>query len=306
MVKNASFEVLAEDLMVSFRFAAKNIITFILGLIGVVLVTGLTFLFGFLIIFIPIFIFVGIGPMTEFFISLAPFFNAMSPAMMGMMFVLIMPILLPLFVAVGALFGMGREIVESSGASAEGVLTWYRRKFFPLAGGGVILFTITLLPIGLMYAIIFTLSGSPLTGPFNGIASAISIVWIVVSLGFLSMTFPAIIDGVPVLEAVKQSIKMSWDYFDRVFSVWISFILIFIGPFVPLVTIPLTMPSMSMALSPVILGVMTIAAIMFIIILLLAVPAFVIALSRMYMILSGIELPAPEDQEPAISMVGGF
>jgi hypothetical protein len=306
MVKNATFEVLAEDLIVSFRFAAKNIITFILGLIGVVLVTGLTFIIGVLIIFIPILIFVGFGPMTEFFISLGPFFDAMNPAMMGMMFVLIMPILLPLFVAVGALFGMGREIVESSGASAEGVLTWYRRKFFPLASGGVILFTITLLPIGLMYATIFTLTRNPLTGPFNGIVSAISIVWIVVSLGFLSMTFPAIIDGVPVLEAVKQSIRMSWDYFDRVFSVWISFILIFVGPFIPIIAIPLTMTTTSFAFSPIVLGVMTVAAILFIIILLLAVPAFVISLSRMYMILSGIELSPPEDQEPAISMVGGF
>jgi hypothetical protein len=306
MVKNATFEVLTEDLMVSFRFAAKNIITFILGLIGVVLVTVLTFVIGALIIFIPLLIFVGMGPMTEFFISLTPFYDAMNPAMMGMMFVMIMPLLLPLFVAVGALFGMGREIVESSGASAEGVLTWYRRKFFPLAGGGVILFTITLLPVGLMYAIIFTLTGNPLTGPFNGIASAISLVWIVMSLGFLSMTFPAIIDGVPVLESIKQSIRMSWDYFDRVFSVWISFILIFIGPFVPLVTIPLIMASTPMAFSPIIIGVLGIAAVLFVIILLLAVPAFVIALSRMYMILSGIEIPAPEDQEPAISMVGGF
>jgi hypothetical protein len=46
--------------------------------------------------------------------------------------------------------------------------------------------------------------------------------------------------------------------------------------------------------------------IIFFILLLIAIPAFVIALSRMYMILSGVEIPAPEDQEPAISMVGGF
>ena len=170
MVKNATFEVLAEDLMISFRFAAKNIITFILGLIGVLIVTGITFMIGAAIVFIPIFIFSGgIGPLTQFFIALGPLLDIASPAFMGIMFVLIIPILLPVFVAVGALFGMGREIVESSGASAEGVLTWYRRKFFPLAAGGVILFSITLLPIGLLFLTGWYILGGFPTGLVNGL-----------------------------------------------------------------------------------------------------------------------------------------
>ena len=295
-----------EDLKISFGFAVKNIITFILGLIGVLIVTVITFMIGAIIIFIPLFFLSGgIGPMTQFFMALAPLFDLTSPALMGVMFVMVIPLLLPVFVAVGALFGMGREIAESSGASAEGVLTWYRRKFFPLAAGGVILFCITLLPIGLMYAIAITLTGGFLSGLFNGIFTAISLVWIVISLGFLSMTFPAIIDGVPVLEAVKQSIKMSWDYFDRVFSVWISFILIFIGPFVPMGVIPFVVSAPTLQ-GPFIIGALGVFGFIFFILLLIAVPAFVIALSRMYMILSGIEIPPPEDQEPAISIVGGF
>jgi hypothetical protein len=307
MVKKASFEVLAEDLMVSFRFAAKNIITFILGLIGVLIVTGFTFFIGAMIVFIPLFVFSGgIGPLSQFFVTLTPLFDLASPAFMGIVFVLIIPILLPLFVAVGALFGMGREIVESSGASAEGVITWYRRKFFPLAAGGIILFSITLLPVGFMYLIVVTVTGGFPTGLYNGVLSAISLIWIVVSLGFLSMTFPAIIDGVPVIDAVRQSIRMSWDYFDRIFSVWISFILIFVGPFIPVVSIPLVMSTTAIGFSPFLIGAMSIIALLFFIILLLGVPAFVIALSRMYMILSGIDLPAPEDQEPAISLVGGI
>jgi hypothetical protein len=304
MVKNASFKVLLEDLKVSFKFAVRNFITWLLGLIGVFLVTVFIFLIGAIIIFVPIVLIIGIEKMTTFFIAFDSVFGLSSPAFMGMMFVIVIPFLLPFFVAIGALFGMGREIVESSGASAEGVLTWYRRKFFPLAGGGIVLFSITLLPIGLMYTIIFTLTGGPIIGPYNGITSAISIIWIVVSLGFQSLTFPAIIDGVPVIEAVKQSIRMSWTYFDRVFSVWISFILIFVGPLFPMILLPFAVGFSSF--TPMVMGLMVVLAIIFIILLLIAVPAFVIALSRMYMILSGIEVQVEEDQEPAISMVGGF
>jgi hypothetical protein len=306
MVKNATFRVLAEDLMISFRFAVKNIITFILGLIGVILVTMLTFIIGAIIIFVPLFILSGgFGPLSQFFMSLGTYFDLATPAFMGMMFVIMIPFLLPLFVAVGALFGMGREIVESAGASAEGVFTWYRRKFFPLAGGGIILFSITLLPIGLMFTIVYSLTGGPVIGPLNGMMSAISLVWVVISLGFLSMTFPGIIDGVSVIDAVRQSIRMSWDYFDRVFSVWLSFILIFTVPFAPMIAIPFGISTTTLQ-SPFFIGILGVFGIIFFILLLIAIPAFVIALSRMYMILSGVEIPAPEDQEPAISMVGGF
>ena len=70
--------------------------------------------------------------------------------------------------------------------------------------------------------------------------------------------------------------------------------------------IPFAVSPPSFQFSPLIIGTMSIMAILFIVIILLAVPAFVIALSRMYMILSGIEMPAPEDQEPAITLVGGI
>jgi hypothetical protein len=98
---------------------------------------------------------------------------------------------------------------------------------------------------------------------------------------------------------------MSWDYFDRVFSLWLSFILIFIIPFGPMVAIPfaVTPPTLQ---TPFFMGIFGVFGFLFFILLLIAVPAFVIALSRMYMILSGIEIPPPEDQEPAISLVGGF
>ena len=61
-------------------------------------------------------------------------------ALGGIMFAL--PFLAPFMVAIGAMFGLGREIVESEGTSAEGVFTWYKKKFFSLAGGGLVLFIV--------------------------------------------------------------------------------------------------------------------------------------------------------------------
>ncbi|MFW9803096.1 MAG: hypothetical protein ACFFFC_10615 [Candidatus Thorarchaeota archaeon] len=307
--KNASIGVLMEDLKVSFKFAVRNILSFLLGMIGVIIVTLVVMLIGFAVVSIPLLFAMG-GPQgfVAFFESLGVLMEAIfvaqpDPAAATLGILAIMLLVTPFFVAIGVVFGMGREIVESAGTSAEGVFVWYRKKFFSLAGGGIVMFVIIGLPLFLVYGGLF-LAGYVLTGLPSAVLASLSAFWIMLSSGMMTMVFPAIIDNYSVLDATRQSIRLTMKYFDRVFSTWFTFILIIIVMFAPLGLgiAAFAMPSLGadfifFAIYAVIAGF---------ILVLIVLPALVIALSRLYMILSGIEISAVGENEPDVSLVGGI
>jgi hypothetical protein len=307
--KNASVGVLVEDLKVSFKFAVKNILSFLLGMIGVIIVTLVVMLIGFAIVSIPLLFALG-GPegFVAFFESLGVVMEAIfvaqpdpAAALLGIFAIVLL--VTPFFVAIGVVFGMGREIVESAGTSAEGVFVWYRKKFFSLAGGGIVIFAIIGLPLFLVYGSLF-LAGYVVTGLPASVLAALSAFWIMFSSGMMTMVFPAIIDNYSVLDATRQSIRLSLKYFDRVFSTWFAFILIIALMFAPvgIGIAAFTVPSLGFDF----IGAAAYAAIAAFVLVLIVLPALVIALSRLYMILSGIEVSAVHDVEPDVSLVGGM
>jgi hypothetical protein len=227
---------------------------------------------------------------------------------MGLGMLFLVPLLSPMFVAIGALFGMGREIVESEGTSVEGVFTWYRRKFVPLAGGGIILFLLTILPPALSFAFVYELMG--LNPPLSilSILAVFTFLWIILVTGSLSMMFPAIIDGKGAIDATIQSIRMSWKYFDRVFGVWLGILTLIFLFFAPLVAIPPAFWGTADAMSPVGIIAAVYALPVMIIVVLVFIPAAAIALSRVYLILTGFEFDSesPKEDGPGLSFVGGI
>ncbi|MFX1260861.1 MAG: hypothetical protein ACFFAZ_02110 [Promethearchaeota archaeon] len=307
--KNASIGVLVEDLKVSFKFAVKNILSFLLGMIGVIIVTLVVMLIGFAIVSIPLLFALG-GPegFVAFFESLGVVMEAVfvaqpdpAAALLGIFAIVLL--VTPFFVAIGVVFGMGREIVESAGTSAEGVFVWYRKKFFSLAGGGIVIFAIIGLPLFLVYGGLF-LAGYVVTGLPGAILAGFSALWIMLSSGMMTMVFPAIIDNYSVIDATRQSIRLSLKYFDRVFSTWFTFILIIALMFAPVAMgiAAFTVPSLGFDF----IGAAVYAVIAAFVLVLVVLPALVIALSRLYMILSGIEVSAVRDVEPDVSLVGGM
>lgn len=292
----------------SFKFAVKNILSFLLGMIGVLIVTVIVMMIGFAIVSIPLFFAVG-GPegFVAFFESLgvvmeAVFVSQPDPAAASLGIFAILLLVTPFFVAIGVVFGMGREIVESAGTSAEGVFVWYRKKFFSLAGGGIAIFAVIGLPLILVYGILF-LAGYVVTGLPGAVLTALSAFWIMLSSGMMTMVFPAIIDNYSVLDATRQSIRLSWKYFDRVYSTWFTFILIIIFMFAPLgIGIAAFMqPTLGVEL----MAAAIYAVIAAFVLILIVLPALVIALSRLYMILSGIEISSASQDEPNVNLVGG-
>ncbi|MBE0526813.1 MAG: hypothetical protein IH631_07715, partial [Candidatus Thorarchaeota archaeon] len=301
---------------ISFKFATKNVISYLLAIFGVLIVSGLLIIIVAACVFIPLIFIIGIGNITTFFESFSGLetVGIANIALGSLLFAL--PFLAPFMVAIGALFGLGREIVESEGTSAEGVFTWYKKKFFSLAGGGLVLFIVVVGP--LMLALLFgtaiygdqfltiaVISAGPANFT-NPIAISLLLIWLAVSTGLLSMLFPSIIDGYSVFESVKRSVKMSTKYFDRVFGIWMAFLLILAALIVPFMVIPfaldLTGPAM-MAFA----GIMVVYAIPALLILIfLYLPAVTIGLTRVYMILTADDdYHETLEEESGPSFIGG-
>ena len=307
--KNANLTVLLEDLKISFKFALKNVISFVLGMFGVLLVTAL--LIGLVAaIVLPIIIFtVGLEGLIQLGSSLIGSFTSLDgTAIFLFLLLIITPIIAPVTVAVGALFGMGREIVESEGTTAEGVFAWYKSKFFSLAGGGMVLFLVAIIPIGIVLAFFQPLVMLPANPLSNGVMLALGIIYYTISIGFLTMVFPAIIDGHSVIDSVKLSIRLTRTYFDRVFSLWIAYIGIAALLIIPLIGVSFFMlPSGEFTTG--LAGLASYGVFAAIFLVFVFIPAVTIGLSRLYLILTAEEYPQERvvDEPGAdISFVGGL
>ncbi len=316
-MKNASFQTLFEDLKISIRFALRNVITYILAIIGVFLVTIILIAIVAAFVFVPI---VLTPESLDAFTIWAESFNEWSTAggvtIATGIFLIALPFVAPFFVATGALFGMAREIAESEGTSAEGVFTWYKRKFFSLAGGGIMLFLFILGPVMLVIFGAVALFGEQIlnvafigvgsTSLMNPLISALGVIWFLLSSGLMVMLFPAIIDGYSVIEATKKSIRMGIQYFDRIFGIWLAYILLLLALVAPLalMAIPGLWGPPLLALVP--LGIYGVIMAIFVAFVLL--PAISIGLTRVYMILTADDEDyiVQEENEGGPSFIGGL
>ncbi|MFX1482207.1 MAG: hypothetical protein ACFFCP_03355 [Promethearchaeota archaeon] len=315
-MENASFQTLLDDLKISFKFALKNVISYVLAIIGVFIVAGLLLVVVAAIVFVPLVLIMGFENMAAWFNSFALLgVPEGAPIVLGL-FLFVLPFLTPFFVATGALFGMSREIVESEGTTAEGVFQWFKRKFFQLAGGGLVLFLIIAGPIFLIafgavavfgdQVLNFALISTGTMTTINPIITGLGVVWFVLTTGLLTMLFPAIIDGYSVFEATKKSVRMCIHYFDRVMGFWIAFILLLLALVAPILGLVFAFGPGSM----VGMTAMAIYAIpMAIFFAFVALPALSIGLTRVYMILTaddGDLSSQEEDVADGPSFVGGL
>jgi len=304
-MKNASFQTLLDDLKISFKFALKNVISYVLAIIGVFIVAGLLLIIVAAAVFIPLLLLMGFENMVLWFESFALMGSAQGATIALGIFLFALPFVTPFFVASGALFGMSREIVESEGTTAEGVFQWFKRKFFSLAGGGIVMFLIIAGPVFLIsfgavaifgdqvLNLAFVSSGS--ASILSPILVGLGVIWFVLSSGSLAMLFPAIIDGHSVVEATKRSFRMTVDYFDRVIGFWIAFILLLVVLVTPMIVAIFAFPPSS-GIGIAAMGIYAIP--MGIFLAFVGLPALSIGLTRVYMILSADDEDlSPDDEE---------
>ncbi|MHA1959019.1 MAG: hypothetical protein ACW99U_02230 [Candidatus Thorarchaeota archaeon] len=288
---------LARDLSVSFRFAGRHVTSFAWAMLGICLITGVMIGLLFVFVTVPLLLTWGIQFLAWFLTVIQSSWTGTSGvALLGILLILLLPLLLPLLVALGALYGMAREIVESEGTSASGVFMWYRKKFLSLAGGGILQFLVIVGPLlSLSYFIPDIILGHVTTEQMAFLVMVI-IVWIVFSSGFLSLTFPGIIDNLSVLKAARRSIQLARKHPDRVFGIWLTFILIFVFATQPTI-IGFLFPWFFIIGQDILIGY---SIIMLIVLIVVVIPAMSIAQTRIYLIITAQSdqsfVPASEEK----------
>jgi hypothetical protein len=275
-----------EDITTGYKFALKNIPSFFLAMIGVLLVTALLLVAIVLVLVIGIvytsplgwWAVVGIVEFIEYSFGIWP-----EPMSVGLGILILLPLLCPLFVAIGALYGMAREIVESEGTTAEGIFDWYSSRFFSLAGAGFAQFVVIFAPIWSMWAVGYILLEGVIAGFYFDLLIGLSVLWGVLAAGVLSMTFPAVIDGNSALLSIGISMSMAKNHFGRVFLVWIAYFLVIFGLFGPVIWTPVYAPWLFFLI---ILGPIPYPAIAILLLVFIVIPAMAISQSRVYLLLS--------------------
>ena len=272
-----------KDFKVGFTLAVKNILSYGLAMIGILFVSVILLVVILLVVVIPVLIFLGLPFLIWLVESIVAGFSETSGLYLVMLVLfLIIPLLSPFFIALGALFGMSREIVESDGTQAESAFSWYGKRGLSLLGGGLIHALITLAPIVIAFLSISYPVWNPPTDAELEIIIPLIVIWIILVNGMLSLTFPGIIDGLSAVRAAGRSVRLTCQFPGRVLGAWFIIVLIAGVPLLPIFNElaflwrPFIPASWLEPYTP-----LVIVALVFIVI-----PAVSIILTRIYMILT--------------------
>ncbi|MGY5873282.1 MAG: hypothetical protein RTV72_13610 [Candidatus Thorarchaeota archaeon] len=274
---------LSKDIYLGFKFALKHFLSYFLAMLGVVLLTIIMVILVLLFVVVPLVIFVGLPTIIAWVSS----FTIEIGTLEGTMFIAIilmiaLPILGPFFVALGSLYGMSREVIEGEATSAESAFSWYRKRALSLAGGGMVHFLVSLAPFLIAIYAIFATSITVPSDAELRLILPVGFIWIILSNGMLSLTFPGIIDGLSAAGAAKRSVRLCCRSPGRVLGAWSVYVTLIGVPIIPLIEDPLFdwiqfLPDAY--LQP--YGLMIILLILFVVL-----PAMSITFSRIYLILT--------------------
>jgi len=272
-----------KDFTVGFTLAAKNFLSYALAMIGIIFVTVVLLIVILLFIVVPLIFTMGIPALISLVIFIESTFSSSSQlTLVSLIMILILPILGPFFVALGSLFGMSREVVESDGTYAESAFGWYRKKALSLVGGGALHFIVTLAPFIVAFIGIAYPTWNPPSNETLRIVIPVGLLWVFLSNGMLSLTFPGIIDGLPAIRAAARSVRLTAQFPGRVLGAWAIMFLIVGIPIISLIgELAFIFPSYIPIgwLEPYAGGIV-------LILLFYVIPAFSIVLTRIYMILT--------------------
>lgn len=272
-----------KDFKVGFTLAVKNILSFGLAMLGIIFVTLVLLVVILLLIVVPILITMGVPFLIWLVQSLVTGFEASSGlALIFLIMFLVLPILGPFFVALGALFGMARELVESDGTHAESAFSWYGKRGLSLLGGGILHFLITLAPLILAFISISYPVWNPPSDQELRVLIPLILIWIIIVNGMLSLTFPGIIDGLSAVRAAARSVRLAAQFPGRVFGAWFIIVIIVGVPLLP------TFNELASLWSPLIplMYLDPYLPLIVVCLVFIVIPAVSIVLTRIYMILT--------------------
>ena len=294
------FNTITDDMMTSLRLAGDNFLTFFLAGLGMAALAILMIV----AISIPLAI-----AAAAIILSMGPTFWAdMGPGMMtfaitnpylvvGLVALVALPIVGVLTTVVGAIYGISKEVVEDGETKAENAFSWVKRRFLAFAGAGIIQSLIVVGPILLLTATISLAFGVTVTGVYSVLLGVFAFVWVFVTGGLLSMMFPAVVDGKNPIEALRVSVKLGVDRFDRVFGIWTAYIVLLAAMAAPAFLVAYGVgftPGMPIAIPMVAVVAGGWTALAGLLLVAIVLPSMILARARVYAILTGKQLAAPK------------
>lgn len=274
---------LSKDIYLGFKFTLKHFLSYFIAMIGIILLTVIMLLAVLLFLFGAIVIFVGLPTIIVWITTFSVQIGSLEGALfIAIILLIVLPVLGPFFVALGSLYGMSREIIEGEATSAESAFSWYKKRALSLVGGGMIHFLISLTPFLIAICVIFATSVTVPTDAELKLILPVGFIWVILSNGMLSLTFPGIIDGLSAAGAAKRSVRLCCRSPGRVLGAWAVYVTLIGVPIITLIDDPL-FDWIQFVPDPY-LDVYRLVIILLILFLML--PAMSITFSRIYLILT--------------------
>ena len=262
---STTFGTILDDMKTSAKLAWKSVLSYFLANLGMLIVMAL--LIG--IVAIPVLLVAwaflvpfDAGTMT----ALANWATA-NPLLVGGLGILVLiPVISMFMVVSGSIYGMSHDLVTKGETKAELAFSYFRRKFLSFASTGAIMTIIVLLPPVIAWGLTSYAMGYVITTSASYLLTAFTFVWVYLTAGLTSLVWPAVASGKGVQDSVKESFSLSRQYFDRVFGVLTAIVLLLAATFGPIILAAFALipfvPSVTILLAPVFVGVMVYTVIM--------------------------------------------
>ena len=293
-------------MMTSLRLAGDNFLTFFLAGLGmaalaILMIVAITIPLA----LIAATVFLSMGPTfwAGFNPGMIAFATANPYLVVGLVALVALPFVGILTTVVGAFYGISKEVVEDGETKAENAFSWFKRRFLAFAGAGIIHSLIVVGPIFLLGATVSLALGGTVTGVYSVLLGVSAFVWVFITEGLLSMMFPAVVDGKNPIEALRVSVKLGVDRFDRVFGVWTAYVVLFAAMAAPAFIVAYGAgftpgPQVAIPMVALVAGGWT--ALAGLLLVAIVLPSMVLARARVYALLTGKQLAAPKALEVPI------
>ncbi|MDH4214627.1 MAG: hypothetical protein OEV85_11970 [Candidatus Thorarchaeota archaeon] len=233
-----------DDVKISFGYAKKNMLSFLLAMFGLVILVGIIFM----IVISPLLVMAWLanpGDPEAFGLALASYFQGLSGFMgsnplaglfgggaIGLLF------LIPIFAIgtwiFGAIYGMSNEIILTGGTHAESAFGYLRKNLRSYLGAGVLWSLVFFVPLWLVGLAATALTGfSSLPAGWGLPVAILTFIYIYIVGGFLMLHLPASTNGLGAIESLKASFRLTKENLVRVFGAWTIFVVLIVIFFLP-------------------------------------------------------------------------
>jgi hypothetical protein len=221
---STSFSKLTHNLKKSCKLVLNNLPSYFMAGLGMMLFIVVIIVVPILLLLATSITYPAIGSLFSKFILWA-----LTSPVYSLVFVviLIFPVSVFLFVIVGSLQAMAHQVLQEGETQAETSHSHLWHKFFSLPGAGAILTILIVIPNLIAWGLAWYHLDAQVYGNAAIFLPIFSFLWTLLTFGLTSLTYPAIIHGKGVQEAVKESFRIAIRHFDQVFG----FLVIIIIPF---------------------------------------------------------------------------